>query len=214
MRRLIVVGIVLVAILVAADIGGRAVAQREAGDAIASTLGLDERPSVSLGGFPFLVRLALGSFPSASIEARGVSSHGVTLMDATLHLEDVRLVPRGIVFGGAGEVRARHGEGTARMTAAEASQALQASGTRATVQFEQGRVVISSPAFGSAQATAAVSNGSLVLRSADPSVPISLSIRLPQFISGLRYTGITVSPGTATLRVALDGAVIRVGGGS
>ena len=63
MRKALVAVGVAVVLLVGADLGLRALAQYWIAGQLRSSLGLERRPSVSLGGFPFLPRLVTGEIP-------------------------------------------------------------------------------------------------------------------------------------------------------
>lgn len=59
MRRLLIALVVLVAILVAVDFGLRLLTGYWLGRGLQTSLSLGERPSVSLGDFPFLPELVV-----------------------------------------------------------------------------------------------------------------------------------------------------------
>ena len=90
-RRLLVLALVLVGLLVAADRVSLAVAGTAAGVTLQRSQGLAARPDVSIEGFPFLTQLAAGSFDTIHVTAKNltVGRAGVTLriasLDVTLH---------------------------------------------------------------------------------------------------------------------------------
>ena len=211
-RRPLVALVVLVVLLVAADFVLRAVTERLVAQRVERSLHLSERPSVSLSGFPFLLHFAEGHFASASAKAGGVRSEGVSFGSVTLSLRDIRFPPGKLIFGNGGDVRATTGEGSLDMTGAQATEALRARGTDASVRFAGGKVLVRSPQFPrEISATVTVSGNQLVLRSADRALSGSFSVRLPEIIQGLRFTGVGIHGSTAVFRFVLDRPVFRVG---
>src|SRR5262245_31103251 len=91
-RAAIVVALLLVTlsvVLVAADAGLRTLSQFYISRSIQRSLDLPERPSVSLGGFPFSVRLLSGDIPSVTVRARDVTAQGLKLERVDLNLNGV-----------------------------------------------------------------------------------------------------------------------------
>ena len=90
-RRLLVLAVVLIGLLVAADRVSLAVADTAAAVTLQRSQGLAARPDVSIDGFPFLTQLAAGSFDQIRVTAKNltVGQAGVTLriasLDVTLH---------------------------------------------------------------------------------------------------------------------------------
>jgi hypothetical protein len=72
-RGLLIFLVVLVAVLVALDRVGDAVAERFAADTIQSNQHLAKRPDVNITGFPFLTQLAAGNFDKIIVTADDVS---------------------------------------------------------------------------------------------------------------------------------------------
>jgi hypothetical protein len=61
-RKLLITLIVLVALLVGADFGGRAIAESRAGEALARELQTSTAPNVDITGFPFLTQAIRGRY--------------------------------------------------------------------------------------------------------------------------------------------------------
>src|SRR5438309_9028139 len=99
-RVLLIVGVGVVALLVAADFGARIVAEHMVATAAADSLHTSQRPDVSLGGWPFLPRFFAGHLPSATIHASGLTEGGVTLTSGELTLEDLHFSPSDVIRGG------------------------------------------------------------------------------------------------------------------
>jgi len=107
MRKALVALGVLVVVLVAADFGLRALAQHWVAGQLQSSLRLEERPSVSLGGFPFLPRLATGRFPSVDVESHGsLKASEFPLAGIEVTLRDVRFSADQLLFGNKATIRA------------------------------------------------------------------------------------------------------------
>lgn len=88
-RTLAVVMLVLAALLVTADRIGVAIAERTAAVTLQRAQHLDERPDVTIGGFPFLTQLATGNFDhiTATVHDLTVGQGGpLQLRIKTLHV--------------------------------------------------------------------------------------------------------------------------------
>lgn len=72
LRTLLVVVVLLLAALFAADRAGAAIAERIAGTTIENSQHLPSRPGVDIAGFPFLTQLASRDFDKVTIVAHGV----------------------------------------------------------------------------------------------------------------------------------------------
>ena len=209
-RRLLIALAVLVVLLVGADIGARVIAERVVGRQIESSLHLSERPSVSLGGFPFLLHFAEGSFPSASARASRLQEQFVSFSSFVLTLRDLTFDPARVLSGSGESVRAGSGTGLATMTAAEANDALHSRGIDATVRFTDGRVVVRSPFLQrEIPATLDVSGRLLVVRSTDPAIPRAFSLPLPQVLAGLRFTSVHVEGSALVFRFEVGAVSLR-----
>lgn len=75
-RRLIVVVLVLVVFLLAADRVGDYVAEQITASTLQDSQKLPHEPEVSIGGFPFLTQLATGKFDQVQVEATEVPVGG------------------------------------------------------------------------------------------------------------------------------------------
>jgi DUF2993 family protein len=86
LRSFVIVIVVLVVLLVAADRIGVYVAERAAGDTMQSSQHLNSRPDVDVTGFPFLTQLAAGEFDEIIVTAHDVP------VGQSAHLLDVSQV--------------------------------------------------------------------------------------------------------------------------
>ena len=77
MRRRLIVIVVVLGVLVAADFGFRAYAEGKFAADIRDGLGLREDPDLDLGGFPFALAMARGRLSSANVHAEAVTYDGL-----------------------------------------------------------------------------------------------------------------------------------------
>jgi len=198
-------------VLVGADFGLRALAQHLVAGQLESSLRLEERPSVSLGGFPFLPKLVTGRFPSVAVESRSArqgSEFPMATVDLTLR--DVRFPPDQLLFGNKATIRAAGGSGTATLTEQDINRAFPAS-IPISVRLVDGKVEIRALGLeGGVEAKLEVSDNRLVLRPVGTPLPLEMSVDLPIMVQGLTYTGVKVQGSRALLSFTLSEAQIRV----
>jgi hypothetical protein len=206
-RKLIAGVAALLLLLILADVAVRAWSERRVADELSSALGASPRPDVSLGGFPFLLRVASGHLPSASVSAASLTAKGVRLEDVRLTLRDVTFSTGQLLAHRGGAIVARGGEGTAAMSGPDATAALRANGIPASVSFRGGHAKVRSTELpGEVTAKVSLQGGSLVLHPTGLPVSVSFSIQLPQVVSGLRYRSVRVAGGTLVLTFSLSDA--------
>jgi hypothetical protein len=214
-RRWLLIAIaVVVLLLVGADLVLRSVAERWVGQRLKQQFSLTEPPSVSLSGFPFLLHLAEGRFSSATVTGSGPQTDAVSFDSVTLTLSDLSFSSGALLSGKSSTIRAASGSGTATLTADQVAAALQARGVDITVTLQNGTVRVHSSALKkdiTADLSLSSSGMTLVARSTDPKVPLTLAVPLPAFVSGLRYTKVTVTGSTVVLEFRLDHPSIGVG---
>jgi len=212
MRKLLVTVAVLGAVLVAADFGLRLLADLWVGREIKTALSLSERPSVSLGGFPFIPELISGKVPSVTVRTRSSVTKGrLSVREVTLYLRDVSFSPRRLIAGSPTRIRAENGKGTAEFTEGDLNAALRAS-IPLTVRFRSGKVVIRADQSGlELVATPSISDGRLVLTPARPAIP-RVVVDLPEVVDGITYVGVRIDGDTATLSFTLSKATFVTSG--
>ena len=88
--RWVVTIVVIVAVLLGVDFGARAVAENVMARKIQQQ-GLQSRPSVSIGGFPFLTQVARRNFSHVTISAANVSAGPVTITTINAAATGIRL---------------------------------------------------------------------------------------------------------------------------
>jgi hypothetical protein len=87
-RKLVVFLGVLLVLVVGADVGGRAIAETRASEAIAGRTGLPA-PSVDIHGFSFLVQAIPGRYSNISLASSDVTAGPITGIAARMELYDV-----------------------------------------------------------------------------------------------------------------------------
>jgi hypothetical protein len=120
-RRLVITLLVLAVLLVALDRGSCWIAERQVASKFQTSQHLSTRPSVTIGGFPFLTQLAGRDFSDVRIKAAGLVVAGqgrpVRITDLAVDLRQVRPSSN---FSSA---TAGSGSGTARLGYADLSAA-------------------------------------------------------------------------------------------
>jgi hypothetical protein len=198
-RRAFAILAILALVLAGADIGVRLLAQSLVSRQLQRSLDLAERPDVSLGGFPFVARMASGRFPSMSVSTTEAEFDGLPLTAIDMRLRGVRFSPSRLVGGRPSTIRAEQADGTAMITASAVDRALRAN-TPLSVRFAANRILIRlDSSRAEFEARPVISEGRLVLEPVEESLPLALAIELPKFLPGLEYTGVRVAERTATL---------------
>lgn len=193
MRKLLVVLLVVVAAVALLDIGLKAFAQYWVGRELQRSLDLEERPSVSLGSFPFLTKLFSGSFDTVSVDASGYAEGDVRIEAISVDLHDVDIPRSQLLSGREGPIRAGSGQGTASLTGADVTAALQAEGIPLTVRFAGGKAIVRQPDLGvQGRADVALEDGSIVITPADIPLDVAARLALPRIVDGLRYTDVRI----------------------
>ena len=119
MRRLLGFLLVLAVVALGVDFGARLFAARQIGDAVQVRLGLDERPEVTIAGFPFLVQAVRGEYRSIGARLPATTLGPLTGVSAGVVLDGVRL-PLSDALGGDVD-RLTADSGRARLTVPAAS---------------------------------------------------------------------------------------------
>ena len=168
-RRLLIVLLVLFGLFVAADRLALHFAESEAASKIQSARNLPQKPSVSIGGFPFLTQLASSKFDEVK-----VTSPELTVNDGKggpdIRLQDFAIDGKGVrVTGDYSGIVADSGTGSAEISYADLSGALP---NHVTVAYggSPGKVKVSGtvdvPVLGkqnvSGTASVSVANGSSI----------------------------------------------------
>jgi len=214
-RRWLLISIaVVVLLLVGTDLVLRSVAERWVGQRLKQQFSLTEPPSVSLSGFPFLLHLAEGRFSTATVTGSGPQTDAVSFDSVTLTLSELSFSAGALLSGKSSTIRAASGSGTATLSGDQLAAALQARGVDITVTLQNGVVRVHSSALKkdiTADLSLSSSGMTLVARSTDPKLPLTVTVPLPAFVAGLHYTKLTVTGSTVVLEFRLDHPSIGVG---
>jgi hypothetical protein len=226
LRALLIALVLLVlAALVAGEVIVRPLAERAVAEDIQARYALDERPSVSLGGFPFLVRVAMGRLPSADGRLRDLTVEGFTVQQADLRLQDVRFDLVRLASGD-GQVSADSGQAEATVSDVDLTNYLAGLGLDFDVRFTPGAVTVGGAVTVAgvevrvqATGTLAIQDGQLSFApqsveagNASVTVPkglldnfrraVAFTVPIPE-VAGVQLTDLELGIGTATLRADL-----------
>ena len=72
---------VLLALLVGADRIALLIAESQLASRIQSSQHLNQKPDVSIAGFPFLTQVIARDFPHATVDIHGLNANGLTISD-------------------------------------------------------------------------------------------------------------------------------------
>ncbi len=205
MRKLVVSLLFLAVVALAGDFGARFLVERAVAAELASSFGLGERPSVDISGFPFILRLLDGSFPTVEAEADNPSASDLQLDNVVLTLVDVRFDPQQVLQGSPEQVRTAGGDGTATLSDDSVTQSLRDQGADASVTFGEGEVVVKAGG-GRAGGDVALEEGRLVVSS---QAGFSAAIPLPTLGGHVDYASLTVGNGSAELALDVAPGVLR-----
>lgn len=89
-RRYLLIVVIIIASLLVLDFGARAVAQNIMAARIQQQ-GLQQKPDVTIGGFPFLTQLASKKFQQVTVSTTNLTAGPVTLTKVDVTASDVRL---------------------------------------------------------------------------------------------------------------------------
>lgn len=108
MRKFLIVLLVLVvAGLIGADRFGKMRAEAEVARQVAAQYRLPERPSVEIGGFPFLTQAISGTYQRIDVGIGDYTQQGVTVQDVKVRLDDLNAPLSDLLKGDQTNVRAR-----------------------------------------------------------------------------------------------------------
>lgn len=107
MRGFLITLVVLVLLLVGVDFGARWLAEDRVAAQLQSQLKLDEKPSVAIGGFPFLTQAAAGSYPAVTLTAERIPYRQLRDITLVAELGDVSLPPQSLIDGSVRSIPAR-----------------------------------------------------------------------------------------------------------
>jgi hypothetical protein len=220
-RRLVIVLLVVVGLLVVGDFGFKAYAESRFASQIQTGMGLEEKPDLDLGGFPFTLAMTRGNLPTARVEADGVVSEGLRVEHAEIDLRTVTFDAGAVLSGSQGTIHAKSGGGEATVTEEDLTGYVNEQGYAGRIAFGDGVATVDTSFAGIAvQATGPlrVEKGTIVFEPETvggggvefPVQDVGFTFELPRPFEGFTYTGIEVVEGSATLAIQLNDAVIRI----
>ena len=107
MRGFLITLVVLVLLLVGVDFAARWIAEDRVAAQLQSQLELDEKPSVAIGGFPFLTQAVAGSYPAVTLTAERIPYRQLRDITLVAELGDVSLPPQSLIDGTVRSIPAR-----------------------------------------------------------------------------------------------------------
>jgi hypothetical protein len=206
MRKLLIVLAVLLALGVAGDSLLRGYAERRVAAKLQSTLSLSDRPSVVIGGWPFVARVLARSFPSVEISGRDVAVEGLTVTRFELRLRDVAFSPSEIVSGDARTIDVASGRGSIRLTSEVISERIGAQDLPFQFAIDGDRATVSSPELGAeVSADITLADRSLLI---EPSGLDTITIPLPRVADEVEYRSVQISGDAVVARFGVRGGPI------
>ncbi|HET6908716.1 MAG TPA: DUF2993 domain-containing protein [Mycobacteriales bacterium] len=209
MRRAIIVVVIIVGLLVVADRVAVVAADRIVAERIQTDQGLQERPDVSIGGFPFLTQAIGGRYGSVTLTVHDLHRVAVAVHTLTVHLSGVH-VPLSAVFRGhVSSVPVDHATASIVLTYADLNAFF--GGRHLTVsKGDDGEVRVAASASVAGHTLAASGQGRVDVRGTDLVVTIGNGLDLTIPLGGLPFrialvsakatnTGVVVSATAAGL---------------
>lgn len=226
MRKVfVVVPVIAIVVLVGGDLLVGSILESRLERSTQRRLGLTERPTVDLDGFPFVYHALLRRFPGASVEGRNLRIQGLPVDRFRLELRDVRLVPGDAGGEDGGSLRAGEGRGTVEVTEEGLRAYLQRRGVPLSVQLlgsSRARVagtvrVLGFDVEASAEGVLSVTKRSLEFRPQRikvgngidvPASALSFRVELPEPLPGVEYRDLTIERGRAILSFRIRRAAV------
>ncbi len=223
LRRLIIIGIVLLILVVAVIVGGDVIAkpmvERRIGEEIQQRYGLSERPSVKIGAFPFAVNGARGDIDHLEVTAENVAVEGLTIDRVELDVDDLHYSLRDVLQDKESATADRV-DATARISQTALNRYLVDEQLAYVVTLTDDRVSVTGTVTvagvdmpGSATGELSIVEGAMQFRPTDVSVPgmsldvptlteatqrLTFAVPIPAVV-GVTLTAVEVDEGFATL---------------
>lgn len=124
-KKIVIVLVVIVGLLVAADFGIAAAAEYQVSKKMRAQLGLTDDPSVDIHGFPFITQALAGDYRDISINATGVPAKNTLRdleVDAELH--NVRVPLSNLLSGNVQQLRVDEVDGEVQIKASDVGRLL------------------------------------------------------------------------------------------
>lgn len=226
-RRLLVALAAALVVLVVLDRLAAAVTERALAGRLQTVEHLSSRPSVTIGGFPFLTQLLAGRYRQIDLRARPLERDGVRISSVTVRLSGVSVRLTDALAGRVQRVPIRHGAGTADLSYRDLTGLVHRDGglvgALLTVSAAgPGRMLISGPAGLSLHAGVTISGARLTLTpspadlarlppllTAPVTAVLSTPLSLPTLPFGARLSSGTVDNSGVHLLATADRAVLQ-----
>lgn len=223
LRRLIILGIVLVILVVAVIVGGDVIAkpmvERRIGEEIQQRYGLSKRPSVQINSFPFAIDGARGAIDHVEVTAENVAVEGLVLDRVDLDIYDLHYSLREVLQDKEA-ARADRVDATARISQTALNQYLVDQELAYVVTLTDDRITVAGTVTvagadtpGAATGELSIVDGAMRFRPTDVSVPgtsldvptlsaaierLTFAVPIPDVV-GVTLTAVNVDAGFATL---------------
>lgn len=196
---------VFVGLAIAGDAALRSFVEGKIEERLASELGDSSQPEVSLGGFPFVMKLLGGRVPEAKLEATDARRAGLTIEKLTLELKGVTISLNTASTSGSASARVERGDGSATVTLDVLSDYIERQTPLNVIGFDGDEITI---AFRGRRVTVPLrlEDGSIALplpRADDLAVP------MPRVLRGVDYRTIELREDVAVLTFELHNASLR-----
>ncbi|MHA6806066.1 LmeA family phospholipid-binding protein [Salinifilum ghardaiensis] len=119
MKKLAISLVVLLAVLVAADFGAAAFAERKVSQQLRGQLELQHNPEVRIHGFPFLAQVVAGDYRNVEVSAEGVRAEPLQQLGISANLHHARVDTRKLVNGNAEQLTVDDVDGRVRLLAGD-----------------------------------------------------------------------------------------------
>ena len=208
-RRFLISIAILLGLAVAADAVLRNAAEGQMASRLQGAIALGNEPEVELGGWPFVVNLLRGRFPSLSVTGNDLESGGLTLSEVRLDLIRVRFSIAGL-SSGRGALRAARGRGTATLLESDLNRALQRKNLDVTAVMDGKVLLLRSQELGTEVEVRPTLGGRSLSLGTIPAIG-PISFELPDVLGGLAYRTVEVADGGLRLGFALKRVSLDLG---
>ena len=205
MKRFVIILVVLLCVLVAADFLLKAAAENAASKLIDKQIPQRVEPEVRLGSFPFLLSLLRGSFDEVVIEIPEALDGKLVVEDIRLTLKDVELEALE-VLAGRGNLFAKTLEGQGVISEASVNEAVADQAPGVEVELREQRVTVSKDGV-SLPATAVVAGNRILIAAGEVVGP--LEIPLPELLRDVQFSSLRAERGRLVLGVVATRLRIR-----
>lgn len=117
MKKLVIVVVIVLGLLIAADFGAATAAEYQVSQQMRAKFGLNEDPAVKINGFPFLTQAAAGDYQNVNVQATGVPAPKVKKVDFDVTLRHLHAPLSDLMNGSTEHVVADEVDGTVRLKA-------------------------------------------------------------------------------------------------